>query len=71
MQVAMRPMLTIQQCLMNPKNRIPNLQQTGVIYFIRRKDCEVKYIGETDRELGTTRKERHSSVNMRRSRAQL
>ena len=61
-QVAMRPLSTIQQCLMHPKDRKPNLEQTGVFYSIPCKDCEIKYLGETGYALDTRTKEHYSSV---------
>ena len=35
--VSLRPLLTIQQFLMNPQDRIHNLEQTGVVQGVSKK----------------------------------
>jgi hypothetical protein len=60
--VAIRPVSTLRNYLMKPKDKLPHLDQTGVVYSIPCQDCDVKYIGETGRALGTRIKEHHASV---------
>ena len=43
---------------------IPTCKQTGVIYSIACKDCEIKYIGATGRFLETRQKEHQRSVRL-------
>ena len=61
-KVAMRPTLTLRNMLMKPKDCIPTLKKSGVVYRIHCKDCDVQYIGETGRALGTTRNDYERAV---------
>ena len=63
-KVAMKPVSILKNYLMRPKDVIPTCKQTGVIYSIPCKECEIKYIGETGRSLETRQKEHQRSVRL-------
>ena len=47
-----KPMNTLKQLLVHPKDPTPNSQKTGIVYRINCKSCNKFYIGETGRTLG-------------------
>ena len=49
--VSFKPYKTIGQHLGHPKDPILKEEQSGVVYTIKCKDCEGKYIGETGRQM--------------------
>ena len=49
---------------MKPKDSLPMLQQTGVIYNIPCNDYNIEYKGETGRVLSTWKKEHERSVRL-------
>ncbi len=53
--------------LTKPKDSIPTLKKTGVVYRIPCKDCDVQYIGQTGRALGARRNEHERAVRLRRT----
>ena len=50
----MKPVFTLRSQLMRPKDALGELKQSGVVYSIPCKDCDVEYIGETGRAFGTS-----------------
>ena len=50
-RVCYKPFQTFRQLLSRPKDRIPDLQRSGVVYKIPCADCPVVYIGQTGRRL--------------------
>ena len=54
---------------MKPKDPIPTLKKTGVVYRVPCKDCDVQYtyIGETGRALGTRRIEHERAVRLEKT----
>jgi hypothetical protein len=52
-----KPVNTIRQQLVHPKDPTPIANKCGVIYKIKCANCEHNYIGETARTLGTRVKE--------------
>ena len=47
----MKPVNTLRQCLVHPKDKRPTTDNAGVIYKIPCKQCPGQYIGETGRRL--------------------
>ena len=52
-----KPMNSIRNILVHPKDPTPNSKKCGVIYHIKCQDCPQHYIGETARNLGQRLKE--------------
>ena len=46
-----RPHSTIRQCLVHPKDKLPDGQKCGVVYKVDCLSCDQCYIGETGRKL--------------------
>ena len=46
---AFKPHTTRRRLLVSPKDPIPQMQKTGVVYH-KCKDCNADYIGETERQ---------------------
>ena len=46
-----RPHSTIRQCLVHPKDKLPDSQKCGVVYKVDCLSCNQCYIGETGRKL--------------------
>ena len=46
-RVCFKPFLTLRQMLSKPKDQVPNLQQSGVVYSIHCACCPKVYIGQT------------------------
>ena len=53
---------TIRQYLSRPKDIIPLLSRSGVVYFIPCNDCHYTYIGETGCHLSTHLKQHQEAV---------
>ena len=47
---AMKPINTIREKLVHPKDKLPKEKSAGVVYQIPCKNCEQTYIGETGRQ---------------------
>ena len=56
-----KPINTLRQQLVHPKDATPKEKRTGAIYQINCKDCDGVYIGETARALGV-RVEEHKKM---------
>ena len=50
-RVCFKPFLTLQQMLSKPKDQVPDLQRSGVVYNIHCACCPKVYIGQTGRRL--------------------
>ena len=50
---AMRPVNTLRESLVHPKDKVESSEAGGVVYEIPCLNCESKYIGETGRLLKT------------------
>ena len=50
-RVCFRPTITLRQMLSKPKDCIPDLQRSGVVYKIPCANCPASYIGQTGRRL--------------------
>ena len=61
-KTCMKPNQTLREILSKPKDQVEKLQQTGVVYSIPCQQCDVKYIGETKRALGTREKEHQAAL---------
>ena len=48
-QVVFRPLMTLRQLLVHPKDRVPMDEQKGVVYSIPCTECPKVYIGQTGR----------------------
>ena len=57
-----KPHKTIRQMLCKPKDPIPDLQQSGIVYRIPCSKCLASYIGQTGRRLEQRVKEHKRSV---------
>ena len=65
----MKPVNTLRQNLVHPKDKIPQEKSSGAVYQIPCKNCENSYIGKTGKEY-STRKNNHLadvSQNQKRS----
>ena len=58
-QVHLRPFNTIRNRLVHPKDKITNDEKAGVVYHIKCGECDVTYVGETERRLSRRIKEHH------------
>ena len=56
-----KPFNTIRSRLVHPKDKIDTLDQAGAVYQIGCDDCEVIYIGESERKMRVRYKEHHRS----------
>ena len=52
-----RPLQKLRNLLVNPKDKTPQMDQSGVVYQVSCQDCHSKYVGETERPLKTRIKE--------------
>ena len=57
-ETAMRPVNTLKERLVHPKDKVDKMETGGVVYQIPCKNCDSTYIGETGR-LFRTRLEEH------------
>ena len=62
-----KPMFKLRSQLMRPKDALGELKQSGVVYSIPCKDCDVEYIGETGRAFGTRQDEHERAVQLKKS----
>ena len=58
-----KPVTTLRQILSHPKDPIPTLNKTGVVYRIPCADCDGSYVGQTGRTLGQRIKEHRKAVS--------
>ena len=56
-----KPCNTIRERLVHPKDKLPTLDQAGVVYKINCDTCDASYVGETERKLSARFKEHHRS----------
>ena len=61
-QTAMKPALTLRQCLVRPKDKRPLMDTVEAVYKIPCKQCPKAYVGETGRKLGVRIKEHKEDV---------
>ena len=59
---AIRPLKTIRNYLVHPKDKQETLEKSEVVYKIPCKNCNQVYIGETGRKFGTRLKEHEKDV---------
>ena len=57
----MKPYNTLRNRLVHPKDKVSNLEKTGVVYHIKCEECDATYVGETERRLQKRLKEHHRS----------
>ena len=50
--VHFKPVNTLRQQLVNPKDKLDKQKQSGTVYFIQCGGCPASYVGETERILG-------------------
>ncbi len=55
-----KPTNKLREILVKPKDKIPMEQQSGVVYQLKRDNCDKMYIEEASRSLGT-RYEEHTA----------
>ena len=60
----MRPHHTLKQRLVHPKDAIPNMEKSSVIYCIPCAECPATYVGETKRKLCKRMDEHKRTVRM-------
>ena len=61
-QVVFRPLMTLRQLLVHPKDRVPMDEQKGVDYSISCTECPKVYIGQTGRSLKHRLKEHRRAL---------
>ena len=61
-QTAMKPALTLRQCLVHPKDKRPLGDTVEAVYKISCKQCPKTYVGETGRKLSVRLKEHREDV---------
>ena len=61
-RVCYRPHCTLRRILSNPKDSIPDLQKSGVVYRIPCASCPASYIGQSGRRLEQRIKEHKRAV---------
>ena len=54
--------MRLKNILTKVKDKVPTEKQTGIVYTIPCSNCDIQYIGETDRSLQTRRCEHKRSV---------
>ena len=50
-RVCFHPAITLRQLLSKPKDVVPDVEKSGVVYRVPCADCSASYIGETGRRL--------------------
>ena len=63
-RVCFRPLQTIKQIVSRPKDPIPDLQKSGVVYRVCCASCSASYIGQTGRRLCQRVDEHRRAVKM-------
>ena len=58
-----RPHRTIRQCLVHPKDKLPDSHKCGVVYKVDCLSCDQCYIGETGRKLEVRIKEHREEAD--------
>ena len=61
-QVVFRPLMTLRQLLVHPKDRVPMDERKGVVYSIPCTECPKVYIGQTGRSLKHRLKEHRRAL---------
>ena len=51
-RTVMKPYRTLKQRLVHPKDVVPKMERSNVVYCIPCADCPASYVGETKRRLG-------------------
>ena len=57
-----RPLTTLRKILSKPKDKIPALTKSGVLYEVSCQECNATYIGQTGRNLSQRLKEHQRAV---------
>jgi hypothetical protein len=63
LDVAMKPIRTLRQSLVRPKDPIKPEDRPGVVYMIECNSCDAQYVGQTGRNLKERIKEHEKSTN--------
>ena len=63
--VAKKPVLRLKNILTKVEDNVPTGRQTGIVYTIPSSNCDIQYIGETDRSLQTRTVNINAGKNMR------
>ena len=61
-QTCFTPVSTLRQMLSHPKDPIPTMKKSGVVYRIPCADCGKSYVGQTGRNLSLRIKEHKKAV---------
>ena len=61
-QTCFTPVSTLRQMLSHPKDPIPTMKKSGVVYRIPCADCDKSYVGQTGRNLSLWIKEHKKAV---------
>ena len=61
-QTCFTPVSTLRQMLSHPKDPIPTMKKSGVVYRIPCADCDKSYVGQTGRNLSVRIKEHKKAV---------
>ena len=59
---AVKPMQTIRNILVHPKDKVDKMDKCEIVYKIPCKSCDKVYVGETGRKFGTRLKEHQKDV---------
>ena len=63
----MKPHRTLRQELVNPKDKVSNLDKAGVVYQINCQDCDACYIGHTSKNLRDRVKQHRTAIDKGKS----
>ena len=61
-RTVMKPYRTLKQRLVHPKDVVPKMERSNVVYCIPCADCPASYVGETKRRLGKRMDEHRRAV---------
>ncbi|EZA57991.1 hypothetical protein X777_01999, partial [Ooceraea biroi] len=64
-EMAYRPIHSLRRFIGTGKDMINKMSRCNVVYKISCNDCEVSYVGQTKRRLGTRVKEHKNDINKR------